>query len=379
MEADLGRIIGQVYEAATHAAAWETCLTSISGLLGGTAAGLLHHDHRTHGGGIHASAWSDPEATRLYIEHYHAKDPWALALSGRPLSPGQILPGQRVVPHDRVVKSEFHAVFRRYGITRVIMAFLEASPERTAVLSVNRSDRDEEFGERATALLAVLLPHVRRALQIHRRLVTAEEHRAALTDVIDRLDTGVVLVDAALKPVLINRAARELLGQCDGLVIAAGELRARTPEPTRRLRDALASAAAVTAGLSMERPGAALCIGRPSGRRAYQLLVTPLDRANDWAEIPGRAVAIVFITDPERVAQSPDGILRQLYGFTPAEARIAAALAAGKTVNEIAAIRGLTRETVRWYVKSVLSKASVSTQAQLVRLVLSAGGPARVR
>ena len=51
----------------------------------------------------------------------------------------------------------------------------------------------------------------------------------------------------------------------------------------------------------------------------------------------------------------------------------------GETINEIAASRGLTRETVRWYVKTVLSKADVSTQAQLVRLVLSAGAPGRVR
>ena len=43
----------------------------------------------------------------------------------------------------------------------------------------------------------------------------------------------------------------------------------------------------------------------------------------------------------------------------------------GQRVDEIASALRLTRNTVRWYVKRALAKTGVSTQAQVVRLVLS--------
>ena len=58
------------------------------------------------------------------------------------------------------------------------------------------------------------------------------------------------------------------------------------------------------------------------------------------------------------------------YGLTPAEADVAAALAEGCTVSEIAATTGRKESTVRWHVKNLHSKLDVHRQADVVRLVL---------
>ena len=58
------------------------------------------------------------------------------------------------------------------------------------------------------------------------------------------------------------------------------------------------------------------------------------------------------------------------YGLTPAEGDVAAALAQGRTVSEIAASTGREESTVRWHVKNLHSKLGVHRQADVVRLVL---------
>ncbi len=62
--------------------------------------------------------------------------------------------------------------------------------------------------------------------------------------------------------------------------------------------------------------------------------------------------------------------LQRQFGFTPAESRLAIALAEGATLEDFATKRGISVGTVRTQVKSAMDKADVHTQAQLVGVVL---------
>lgn len=63
--------------------------------------------------------------------------------------------------------------------------------------------------------------------------------------------------------------------------------------------------------------------------------------------------------------------LSREYGLTPAECSVAAQLAQGLTVREIAASTGRRENTVRWHVRNLHAKLGVHRQADVVRLVLS--------
>ena len=63
--------------------------------------------------------------------------------------------------------------------------------------------------------------------------------------------------------------------------------------------------------------------------------------------------------------------LAREYGLTPAECSVAAQLAQGLTVREIAASTGRRENTVRWHVRNLHAKLGVHRQADVVRLVLS--------
>lgn len=57
-------------------------------------------------------------------------------------------------------------------------------------------------------------------------------------------------------------------------------------------------------------------------------------------------------------------------GLTLTESRVAAALAEGNTVAGIAEHMGCKVNTIRWHVKMIKRKLTITTQVQLVRLIL---------
>ena len=58
--------------------------------------------------------------------------------------------------------------------------------------------------------------------------------------------------------------------------------------------------------------------------------------------------------------------------LTPAEGRVSALLAEGRSVREIAAASGYQESYVRWLLKQVYKKQGLSGQVALVQRVLSA-------
>lgn len=101
-----------------------------------------------------------------------------------------------------------------------------------------------------------------------------------------------------------------------------------------------------------------------------QVMLYPLGRD---AVLCGSAAAM-FIVDPAKSPVPDNDLLGLFYGLTPAEARLAGALAQGATVEEYGAMHRLTANTVRTHLKRALSKTGTHRQSQLVRLVANLPG-----
>lgn len=94
------------------------------------------------------------------------------------------------------------------------------------------------------------------------------------------------------------------------------------------------------------------------------------------APLPGsREAAILFLREQTGNTSPRPEALQTLYGFTPAEAEIAVRLAAGADPEEIAAGKGITMNTLRTHLKSIMSKADVHRQGELVALILKGVSP----
>jgi DNA-binding CsgD family transcriptional regulator len=78
----------------------------------------------------------------------------------------------------------------------------------------------------------------------------------------------------------------------------------------------------------------------------------------------------VILRAPEEAPVPSENELRDLFGLTPAEARVACRLV-GETVDEVAEALGVGVATVRTHVQHLLAKTGTRRQSELVRLLVS--------
>jgi DNA-binding CsgD family transcriptional regulator len=235
--------------------------------------------------------------------------------------------------------------------------------------------RSAEYTEPDLEFVRHLMPHLARALQYHQRFSDLERTRQSAADALERLPIGVMLLDASGRVLLANRAARAILDLDDGLSLQAKRPVAALHTETLRLRRFITTA--LTRGAAHDGAGGALSVSRPSHRRPFEVLVTPLGESAAGDLGHGAATAALFLSDPERAVQADAGVLQQLYGLTRTEARVATGLAGGLSIREIAEANAMTMNTARWHAKNVFAKTDTAGQSDLVRLVVT--GPASVR
>jgi DNA-binding CsgD family transcriptional regulator/GAF domain-containing protein len=368
------RIVGHIYEAGGDATLWTGVLTSISDALNGAGASLLIHNLQSTTGAIAASVRVDPQALREYGEHYVKLDPWLQrAYRVGKLRPGLAVTGVELVPNDEFARTPYCAEFAaRYGITRFLGGAILVEGPVSSSLSLLRNERD--FSEEELAFVRELMPHLARALQFHRRLSHVQEASQAATDALERLPLGVILLDATGRVLFANVAARTIAELNDGLSLhgdgPSASLRAETTALRRIIADALAIPGRARRG------GGALSLSRPSRKRSLEVLVTVLGPTAAARLGDSGARAAMFVSDPTATISTDAQVLQQLYGLTPTEARVAAGLAGGLSIRDIADANTMTMNTARWHAKNVFAKTDTAGQGDLIRLLLT--GPASV-
>ncbi|MCY4431355.1 MAG: hypothetical protein OXC11_13315 [Rhodospirillales bacterium] len=218
-------------------------------------------------------------------------------------------------------------------------------------------------------LVERLLPHIRQFVGLRQALAAAHALGAGLAGLLENDRIGVVQLDRAGRVLEANGAALEILRRGDGLLDRDGALDAWLPADRSRLRRLLGRALPALWG---EAPGGgSMTVQRPSGRGRLGLHVSPV--GNRAADFGGRRVAaLVLVVDPARRPRIDATRVAKTLGLTPSEGRMAALLAEGLRVREIAAATGWRENYVRWMIQQVYRKQGVSGQVALVRQVLAA-------
>lgn len=185
----------------------------------------------------------------------------------------------------------------------------------------------------------------------------------------------IVLIGRNGTVVYANTLLERLLGDC--LNVKNCRLGACHPDSDRMLAEAIAAAIAYDGVL--REPLRSVALRRRDGRRPVIAHVAPVvGQANDFLT---QVAAIVTLSDLEERSQGPsEQLLSLAFALTPAEARLARQIAAGRTIHEIARSDQTSRETLRSRLKTVFQKTGTNRQPELVALLLQAtqsGSPAR--
>ncbi|WP_165690794.1 helix-turn-helix transcriptional regulator [Consotaella salsifontis] len=121
------------------------------------------------------------------------------------------------------------------------------------------------------------------------------------------------------------------------------------------------------------QPGFVMAQAAESARLCIVVARLPLDRAasptTPFDRFGGDPLAVAFITELKGTSIVPRTVLESAFGLSPAEARVAVALAQGQTLGEIAKSSQLSRNTVRNQLAAVFEKTETRRQAELMRLI----------
>lgn len=179
--------------------------------------------------------------------------------------------------------------------------------------------------------------------------------------ILDRLDRGVVLLDAQGRIVDANSHALHVMRNCSGIRVRTGRLAFTDPDLDQRLREGLASPG------SSQRNGRAVLATRVRcrGSEPYRVVI----RALPSDALERKVAFLVLLYAPNGLQGISVEVLRQLYGLTPAQAAVARSLFAGRSVEETAQALELSLNTVRTHLKQIFTKCEVSSQAELLQLL----------
>jgi DNA-binding CsgD family transcriptional regulator/PAS domain-containing protein len=248
------------------------------------------------------------------------------------------------------------------------ISFPVSDARRFSLILHREAGDDRDLTEGEEAILRKLLPHIQQTARLWLSLEAAGARIGQLENAIDRIDLPLVVCDGQLRIEWSNAAAREFILQAQSLMAVAGRLQARDPAGQailRRLVEAVASGTVESqVGVIAARDH------RPVHVRATRSPVTPLSTSGDRIGL--------FLSQPDfQICLNPAD-LSAVFLLTPAEARLAVALARGASLASYSTSRGISVGTARNQLKQVLAKTSSRSQSELVRtLCNSAASRAR--
>lgn len=363
-ESPISDLIAHLYDAAMDTALWPGTATRIAEAFGSASTVL-----KLQAGDAQVTLLECtdnlilPARQQAWAEDWHRKDLWVERSVGYGMS--RIVTDEDLVTREEQQRSGFYQEWLRYlGIHHMLGAIFPAADGAIGVLGIHRDREAGAYNASERRQAALLLPHLQRALRLGQRLASISLAQEAGVQVLDCLDVGVLVVDGSCRVMYANAGAEAILRENIEITVAGGYLFIRDAVLQDVLR-LLVRNAVHTAQGKVACPGAALTVPRDH-HLPLAVEIAPLRPC--LLPLGGqRPCALVFMRDPE----APIAVkrLRNLFSLTHTEGAVAAELASGHSLKEIATRLGIGMATVRSHLKNVLAKTNTHRQAELVALL----------
>ncbi|MEM7608679.1 MAG: helix-turn-helix transcriptional regulator [Myxococcota bacterium] len=345
-----------IYASALGEVPWERSLRAVGGVFHGRGVTLESHARRAQAMTFFDHADVPASGAAAYEAHFYSVCP-RVAPHFR-LPAGAVAHDESILSAEEIHDSEFYIDFLRpAGLKYFVSGLLFNDGLRHGVLSVQLPKDRGAVTDDEIARMGSLIPHLQRALKLHDLLASPEQ------PALEALELNVLFFDRTGRIVSMTRGADALLSSVSGLSVRGG-LWARDANENAVLDRLVKDTATRRTG------GGALRLTF-SCQRALVLHVCPIARyeAARRFEVRPSAVGMVLVLDPSSRG-APTHVLENLYGLTPAEARVASALCRGLSPGEYAEAHGLEISTVRTHVLRIRSKTRTSSIGHLTSLLL---------
>ena len=368
-----GEFLDLVYGAALEPALWTPVMARYADAIGGDK-GWLALLNLTDGRGSGILSRIDPLEMDRYLAHYaeinplnRVEDPASYVRTWAP----RILTDEDWMPKADLMASEYYNDFLApQDIHSCVMVRLACRGSETASINITRSKRRGQFDGEDLAFARSLHPHLIRAFELGQKLALDRTTARGFSTVFDESPHGLFLLDGHGRVQHMNRAAEALASRRRGLSVSGGALTALDAAQARTLQGLIARAALREAEA---RTGGSMALTTPDGGLPLSLSVAPV-RVPELLLLGGAPAVIVCVTDLDSGVRLPEQRLRDVFGLTPAEARMALALFEGATLAEAAESLRISRFTAQNHLARIFEKTGTNRQAVLIKLMMRAVG-----
>jgi DNA-binding CsgD family transcriptional regulator len=367
----LPTLIGDIYDAVIDPTQRNDVLDKIASFTGGHSGGLLSKHSLSKSEVLYCYVGADPNSLQVYSESYPKLDPTA---DSPCFGVEQVVSATDLVPYEEFRRGRFYREWARpHGWVDVASAVIEKSATSCTFLSVVRHEANGLVDDEMRRRMALLIPHVRRALLIGQTIHRKQTEAVCFSDVLDGLSSGMILVDASGRIVHTNNAGNAILDAGDFLRSVCGRLVASDLAINAALREILVAANAGDAALGVK--GIALPLTAHDGERHVAHVLPLTSGARREAGLAYNAVAALFIRKASLEPFSPPEVIGEMYKLTPTELRVLLAIVDIGGVPEVAAALGVAVTTVKTHLSRLFEKTGVARQADLVKLVAGFSTP----
>lgn len=358
-------LIGQLYEAALSPELWHPTLLRMGSVIGADAFHLFAWDQGADSARL--ALISHPhflDVIRKFDEYYGKID----VVRERALS---VAPGHFFVTQDhfneRFIRGNewFQDFMIPNEMCWSIGGTVPVEQQVHTVLAMLRAnDRgryEAEELERAHRIWA----HFKRATSLFIQTESVRQRAAIGESGLDQMEIGILTTDDRGRVLYSNRLGDAIIRASRTLRVRQGAFGSTDPAVDASLQTAIKTAA--------ERGrSSSLTVADSNGVQSDLLLtVSPIRESSSTWSVLLKPAALVLLRSRTRQRMLSGQQLVQLFRLSPAEARLARALALGKTPEEFATECELSMATVRTQLRKVFEKTGTARQAELMKLLVS--------
>jgi DNA-binding CsgD family transcriptional regulator/GAF domain-containing protein len=354
-------LIGLAYMGIAETKPWQAFVECLAEVAGVRDASVLIGSRRAPGNALVITSDHSPRLTPAYVSRVLASDVMQVVNDlemPTPTSVGELLPGRRWLHSDL-----YRDYLQPFQIHRTLLVDVWRDPVMLVRLAVDRTVDQADFGADERSLIERLSKHLANSLSLRSTLQNAQASSQFYQHAMDRLGIGALFLNSAGQLVDANQTGAQLLQQRQGLCLREDKLTVsagRSGEPFRALLRAL---------LSGDTPAPqGLRVLDESGAAVLEIVGRRLpDNGAMGTRIP--AVVLLATACRQKISEPCAPLLRDLYGFTACEARLAKLLVQGYTAQEAAATLCVSVNTIKTHLKGIFEKTGYNKQSQVVAIL----------
>lgn len=255
------------------------------------------------------------------------------------------------------------------GLGLAISLEMKIAPNRYLNLIAHRKHGDARpFDAASEQLLHSLAPHIQQTILLHDQFQALLASNKIIQQTTDKLTIGMMLINQYGKISWHNNSAMTIIEEAEYLDFTDNELRFHHKAD----RD-------IFFQLLQQTLSQTECDSYPLSRIGeyescpIQLLLTPIAPSQSIHLMQSKQplTFALFLSNSQNEMALTDPNIGRLFGLTPAEVKLASALANGFSLSEYASEKGIAVGTARIQLKSIFSKMGVTRQPELVKALWS--------